>query len=179
MLVGKDVNVQTVLVDEEPLVLVSYEHNQEVVSYEVKPIVYNEAGFDVNAPVFGKEYKRPPDTRREKNTKELEQLAAGTVPFAGITNGEGLKAHSFINASSPFIKPRTGEQVAIAQPDHVEIHDILISHFEAAKQVKARNGWLSESFISRMKAAYPEGVPSSLIDDIAHDEAGQETALSI
>jgi transposase InsO family protein len=179
IMVGQDVNVQPVLVDPKALVTISYEFEGKPVSYEVEPIEYNEAGFDVGAPVFGKEYKRPPDTLREKNAGELKQLSAGPVPFAGITGGEGLKAHSFINAASPFIKPRTGEQIAIAQPDHVEIHDILISHFEAAKQVKARNGWLSESFISRMKAAYPEGVPSSLVDDITHDEAGQDAALSL
>jgi hypothetical protein len=179
ILVGQEINVQPVLVDPRALVAISYKLEGKPVSYEVEPIEYNEAGFDVDAPVFGKEYKRPPDTLREKNAKELEKLAAGAVPFAGITGGEGLKAHSYINAASPFIKPRAGEQIAIAQPDHVEIHDIRISHFEAAKQVKARNGWLSESFISRMKAAYPEGVPSSLVDDIAHDEAGQDAALSI
>jgi transposase InsO family protein len=179
ILVGQEVIVQPVLVDPKARVAISYKFEGKPVSYEVEPIEYNEAGFDLTAPVFGREYKRPPDTLREKNARELEKLAAGPVPFAGITGGEGLKAHSFINAASPFIKQRTGEQITIAQPDHVEIHDILVSHFEAAKQVKARNGWLSDSFISRMKAAYPEGVPSSLIDDIAHDEAGQETALSM
>jgi hypothetical protein len=102
------------------------------------------------------------------------------VPFASITNGEGLKTHSLIRPENSFLKQRTGEQITVAQPEHVEIHDILISHFEAAKQVKARNGWLSNSFIERMKQEYPEGVPSSRIDDIAHDEAGfGETALSL
>jgi hypothetical protein len=150
---------------------------------ELAPIAYAANGFDLSGAVFGEEYKRQKETAREQNAKRLAAIAgteAGGKPFAAVTGGEGFKTHSLINPEgNPFIKPRTGEQITIAQPDHVEIHDILISHFEAAKQVKARNGWLSESFISRMKAAYPEGVPSSLIDDIAHDEAGQETALSI
>jgi hypothetical protein len=172
IIIGQTVNVQPVLVDPEALAIVSYEEQKgKVVSVELRPIEYNRAGFDIDAPVYGKEYKRLPDTRVETNSKELVRVNA---ELKGT-----LKAHSFINASSPFIKPRTGERIAIAQPDRVEIHDILISHFEAAKQVKARNGWLSESFISRMKAAYPEGVPSSLIDDIAHDEAGREAALSM
>jgi hypothetical protein len=165
--VGQDVNVQPVLVDPEPLVTVSYKHQGDVISLEVMPIAYDESGFDIDAPVYGKNYKREPDTQREKNARELNAL-----------NSNG-PAHSFIQAKSPFIKQRTGEQIAVAQPDHVEIHDILISRFEAAKQVKARNGWLSDSFISRMKAAYPEGVPSSLVDDIAHDEAGGDAALSM
>jgi len=176
IMIGEYVNVQPILVDPEPLVKVSYKYKGETVSREVAPIAFDEAGFDVNAPVFGKEYKRLPDTLREKNLKELAGQTDGPIPFASITNGEGLKAHSYINASSPFIKPRTGEQVSVSAPDSVQIHDTLISHFEAAKQVKARNGWIDETLIDRMKREFPEGVPSSLVDDIAHDEAGADSA---
>jgi len=176
ILVGQNVNVQPILVDPEPLVIVSYELNGKPVSQECKPIAYDEAGFDVEAPVFGKEYKRQPDTLREQNAKELTALAAGSIPFASITNGEGFKAHSYIDASSPFLRQRTGEQISVAVPDSVQIHDTLISHFEAARQVKARNGWIDETFIDRMKKEFPDGVPSSLIDDIAHDEAGADSA---
>jgi hypothetical protein len=117
-------------------------------------------------------YKRLPDTQIEKNSKEL---ACVNTELKG-----NLKAHSFIQPVNPFARQRTGEQITIAQPEHVEIHDILISHFEAAKQIKARNGWLADSFIARMKQEYPEGVPSSRVDDIAHDEAGSDkTALSL
>jgi hypothetical protein len=183
VIIGQDINVQPVLVDREPIVTVSYKHQGEVISRKLEPIAYAANGFDLSGAVFGEEYKRQRETAREQNAKRLDAIAgteAGGKPFAAVTGGEGFKTHSLINPEgSPFIKPRTGEQITIAQPDHVEIHDILISHFEAAKQVKARNGWLQESFIGRMKAAYPEGVPSSLIDDIAHDEAGQDAALSI
>jgi hypothetical protein len=172
IIIGQTVNIQPVLVDPEALIIVRYEEKKgQVFSAELRPIEYDRAGFDVDAPVFGKEYKRLPDTQIETNGKELARINA---ELKGT-----LKAHSFIKAVNPFARERTGEQVSVAQPDHVEIHDILISHFEAAKQVKARNGWLSESFISRMKAAYPEGVPSSLVDDIAHDEAGGDAALSV
>jgi hypothetical protein len=183
VIIGQDVNVQPVLVDPEPVAAVSYKCQGEVVSRELEPIAYAGNGFDLSGAVFGEEYKRQRETAREQNAKRLDAIAGENpkaVPFAAVTNGEGFKTHSLIRPeANPFIKPRTGEQIAIARPDRVEIHDILISHFEAAKQVKARNGWLSESFISRMKAAYPEGVPSSLIDDIAHDEAGQDAALSL
>jgi hypothetical protein len=172
IVIGQAVNVQPIMVDSEALAIVSYEEKKgKVISVELEPIEYNRAGFDVDAPVFGKEYKRLPDTQVETNGKELARI---NLELKGT-----LKAHSFINPVNPFARQRTGEQITIARPDHVEIHDILISHFETAKQVKARNGWLSDSFISRMKAAYPEGVPSSLVDDIAHDEAGQDAALSM
>ncbi|MDR1250297.1 MAG: transposase [Treponema sp.] len=172
IITGQTVNVQPVLVDPEPLAIVSYEEQRgKVVSAEVRPIEWDRAGFDADAPVFGKAYKRPPDTRIETNGKELARVA---LELQGT-----LKAHSFIKAVNPFARQRTGEQIAVAQPDQVQIHDILISHFEAAKQVRARNGWVSESFIGRMKTAYPGGVPSSLVDDIAHDEAGADAALSM
>jgi hypothetical protein len=183
ILIGQEVNVQPVLADTEPVAAVSYKYQGEIISMELEPVAYVGNGFDLSGVVFGEEYKRQKATDRERNAKRLDALAgveARGKPFAAVTNGEGFKTHSLITAEgSPFIKQRTGEQITIAQPDHVEIHAILISHFEAAKQVKARNGWLSESFISRMKAAYPEGVPSYRIGDIARDEAGQDAALSI
>ena len=180
ILVGMDVNVQPVLVDPEPLAKVSYKHDGEIVSYEVKPIAFEEDGFDINAPVFGKEYKRLPETTREKTAKQLAELALagnGTrVPFGAVTGGEGLKAHSFINAESPFIKQRTGKQITISEPETVEIHDILISHFESLKRVSARLGYVPDGFMDRMKEEHPEGVPASLVDDFAKEyETGGTT----
>jgi hypothetical protein len=169
VIIGMKVNVQPILVDVEPLIIASWEIRKgEPFSKELQPIEWDRAGFDVSAPVFGKEYQRLPDTQIEKNSKELALVNA---ELKGT-----LKAHSFINPANPFARQRTGEQISIAAPDCVQVHDILISHFEAAKQVKARNGWLDDSFIARMKKEYPEGVPSSLVDDIAHDEAGAESA---
>jgi hypothetical protein len=46
-------------------------------------------------------------------------------------------------------------------------------------RVKARNGGIAEDFIERMKREYPDGVPESRIDDIAHEEAGSRDALSM
>ena len=174
IMVGQNVNVQPILVDPEPLVCVSYELNGELVSYECKPIAYNGAGFDISAPVFGKEYKRQPDTVREKNAKELTEPAAGLIPFASANNGEGLKAHSYINASSPFIKASTGEQITVSTPDHVKVHELLISATEMAKRIKPILGSVPEGFIDRLKAEYPEGVPANLRDDLANEYKRRE-----
>jgi hypothetical protein len=169
IIIGKEVNIQPILVDAEPLAIVSWEEEKgKIITNELQPIMWDRSGFDIDAPVFGKEYKRLPDTQIEKNGKVLAQVNAG---LKGT-----LKAHSFINPVNPFARQRTGEQITVSTPDHIEVHDILISHFEAARQVKARNGWVDDGFISRMKKEYPEGVPSSLIDDIAHDEAGADSA---
>jgi hypothetical protein len=142
ILIDQTVNVQPVLIDPEPKVLVFVKDGDP--PYEVSPIPYNSRGFDENAPVYGEEYKREPDTVREQNAKALEKLAEGKIPFGNFNNGEGLKAHSFITGESPFIKPSRGEPISVAKVNTAEAYEIVISHVEAAIRVKARNGWIAE-----------------------------------
>lgn len=180
ILVGMTVNVQPILVGDEALALVSYENAQrEVVSFEVKPIEYNDAGFDISAPVFGQGYKSEPDTLVEKNVKELAQLAASDgksdVPFTKITDGHGFKTHSLIHAESPWFKTQTGKQIEVAAGT-VEVHDILISVVEMAKRFKARAGYIPEGFIAGLKKDFPDGVPARLVDDFIREyEDGTNT----
>jgi hypothetical protein len=54
-------------------------------------------------------------------------------------------------------------------PDVVAAHDILISAIESAKRIKARLGYVPEGFVETMRKEYPDGVPASRIDDIAHE----------
>ncbi|MDR0629949.1 MAG: transposase family protein, partial [Treponema sp.] len=72
-LVGMEVRVQPIPVSAQPVCMVSYEHDRETVSFEVEPIQYDEAGFRLDAPVFGKQYQRPKDTVREQHAKGFEQ----------------------------------------------------------------------------------------------------------
>lgn len=181
ILIGQTVNVQPILVGDEALALVSYENAQkEVVSFEVKPIEYNDVGFDINAPVFGQEYKSEPDTLVEKNVKALADLAASEdkseVPFTKVTDGQGFKTHSLIHAENPWYRQQTGKQVEIAAGT-VEVHDILISPVEMAKRFKARAGYLPDGFIANLKAEYPDGVPSQIVDDLVREyEDGMNAA---
>lgn len=174
IMVGMDVNAQPVLVDEKPLVLVSYEDDGVVASYEVEPIVYDDAGFDITSPVFGQNYKREPDTKRESTAAELAELASGgmekkdDVPFKSISSGLGLSAHSYIKPENPFAQHTTGRQIDVAS-NVVEVHEILITATETAKRFKARTGYIPDGFISRMKKEYPAGVPSGMIDDLVHE----------
>lgn len=183
ILVGKTVNVQPVLVGDDALALVSYENAQrEIVSFEVKPIEYNDAGFDINAPVFGQEYKSEPDTLVERNVKELVELAASDgksdVPFTKVTDGQGFKTHSLIHAENPWFKPQTGKQIEVAAGT-VEVHDILISAVEMAKRFKARAGFLPDGFIASLKKEYPDGVPAQLADDLVAEYTGGANAARL
>ena len=185
IMVGMTVNVQPILVSDEALALVSYQDSTgEVVSFEVKPIEYDRVGFDIAAPVFGKEYKSQPDTLVEKNTKELAALALGgeksDVPFAKVTDGEGFKTHSLIRTEeNPFFKTQTGKQVEVAAGT-VEVHDILISPVEMAKRFKARAGFIPDGFIAGLKKEFPEGVPAQLVDDLVREYTdGSESTVKM
>ena len=181
IMVGQTVNVQPILVSDDALALVSYKNGAgEIVSFEVKPIEYDAAGFDVDAPVFGKEYKSLPDTLREKNTKALAAIAAADdtkdVPFAGVTGGKGFKTHSLIRTEeNPWLKTRTGKQVEVAT-NTVEVHDILISAVEMAKRFKARAGYLPDGFIAYLRKEYPDGVPAQIVDDLVAEYSGMSAA---
>lgn len=184
LIVGQEVNVQPVLVGNGCDILVSYRLNEEMVSYEIEPIEVDEAGFDLSAPIFGKEFKSLPDTKVEKNVADLVALAAegaetinaegevskAAVPFSWANDGKGLAAHSFIKPHADIVPARkVGEQVSIGMPDVVAAHDILISAIESAKRIKARLGYVPEGFVETMRKEYPDGVPASRIDDIARE----------
>lgn len=183
IMVGMTVNIQPVLVSDEALALVSYkDRSGEIVSFEVKPIEYDRVGFDIAAPVFGREYKSQPDTLAEKNTKHLAELAAGDgkaeTPFSKVTDGKGFKTHSLIRAeASPFFRTQTGKQVEVAAGT-VEVHDILITPVEMAKRFKARAGFIPDGFIASLKKEFPDGVPSQLVDDLV-TEYTADTAVKL
>jgi hypothetical protein len=155
ILVGMELNLQPLLVTEEPICIVSYKNGGEELSFELEPVVYDSAGFDIDSPVFGKEYKRPRDTARETAGKVLEApgMAAVTGP-----------AHSFINPENPFMRQSEGTPVAVAETVHT--HEIIISAVEAAKRYKAECGDLPDGFINTLREQYPEGVPTRVVDDL-------------
>jgi hypothetical protein len=155
IMVGMELNLQPLLVTAEPLCIASYENNGNEVSFELTPVVYDEAGFDISSPVFGKEYKRPKDTARETAGKILE--APGMAAVMG-------PAHSFIQPENPFMQHSTGTPVAVAETVHT--HEIIISAVEAAKRFKAECGEVPDGFINALKEQYPEGVSTRIIDDL-------------
>lgn len=156
IMVGMSVRLQPILVTEKPLCIVSYEVGGIEKSFEIEPVVFDEAGFSVDAPVFGKDYKRPKDTARDKRLKGLE-----TPEVAGAVMGI---AHSYIRPAAPFLAQREGAAIGIA--DTVEIREIVISATEAAKRYAAEAGIgeLEEGFIEGLRSRFPGGVPVTEIN---------------
>jgi hypothetical protein len=169
IMVGMELKLQPLLVTEEPLCIASYEDNGNEVSFEVAPIVYDSAGFDIESPVFGKEYKRPKDTGRETAKKTLENpgLAAVMGP-----------AHSFITAENPFMRRSAGTPIEVAETVHT--HEIVISAVEAAKRLKAECGEAPDGFIDALRERYPEGVSTRVVDDLikAHKPPKAEPSMN-
>jgi len=164
ILVGMEVSLQPVLVTEEPICIVSYEYQGEEVSYEIEPVVFDNAGFDITAPVYGENYKRPKDTAREKQKKVLSNPALESVMGP---------AHSFIQPSSPFLKNTEGTQIEVAETVHT--HEILISATEMAMRIKPLLGHVPVGFIDRLRMEFPEGVPSNLLNDFVNEYQESES----
>jgi hypothetical protein len=154
ILVGMELRLQPLLVTVEPLCIASYENSGKEMSFELEPVVYDDAGFDINSPVFGQKYKRPKDTARETAEKTLE--APGLAAVMG-------QAHSFINPENPVMRQSAGTPIEVAETVHT--HEILISAVEAAKRVKAQCGTVPDGFINTLRGQYPEGVPTRVVDD--------------
>ncbi len=166
--VGATVNVQPILVDREPVVLLIHEYAGEIHRLEAAPVETDDAGFTAGAAVIGQEYKAPKDTAREVKNKELEAITAGTegVPYAAVTEGAGLKSHSLIKPENPFIRQQTGRQVEVSATTVIP-EEVYISAVEAAKRIKAHLGYVPEGFIARMKSEYENRVPVSSIEGLA------------
>jgi hypothetical protein len=154
IMAGMTVELQPLLTTPEPLCIVSYETGGAERSFEIAPVVFDEAGFDVTAPVFGKEYKRPKDTPREKAQKELETPEAARAAMG--------PAHSFIQPKNPFLAQTEGGPVSVAET--VRVSEILISATEAAKRYNAETGSLPEGFIGQLRKEYPDGVPTTFVN---------------
>lgn len=159
IMAGMRVEVQPLLVTAEPggtsfPCVVSYESGGVERSFEIAPIVFDEAGFDATAPVFGESYKRPKDTARDKARKELERPEAAASVMG--------PAHSFIRAENPFLSQREGDALSVAET--VRVSEIIISATEAAKRYRAETGEIPEEFIGQLRKEYPEGVPATIVN---------------
>ncbi|MCL2608649.1 MAG: transposase [Treponema sp.] len=156
VLVGMEVRLQPLLTSAEPVCIAIIGKGKEETAFELAPIVYDEAGFDVAAPVPGMDYKRPADTAREKAARAAPGLAAVMGP-----------AHGFITADNPFMRQSTGTAIEVAETVHT--HEIIVSAVEAAKRVKAELGHVPEGFVDEMRERHPEGVPVRIVNEYIKD----------
>lgn len=137
----------------------------EDVAWPVAPVETDEAGFRADAPVFGQEYKAPPDTAADKRVKEIaaavgdtgKERQTGQAPY-------GLDVFADVHEAPAYL-PRRGRDLGL-DASRREIPPL--SHVEAAKALKAALGqdWNPEHY-AWLVQRYPDGVPAEEIDDIA------------
>lgn len=172
---GERVNCQPMLFGYDYKAIIWFDGKDEFgkkieLSYEVKPIEIDEAGFDKNAAVIGREYKQTKLTEKEKEIKEIEESAEGIRKKAD-SNIPDLKTHSLIQPDSKFIYQKEGEQIEIGDK---ETKEILLSYVEAIESVKTALGYVPEGLADSLKRDYPNGVSYSYADELIEFYRKQE-----
>jgi len=136
----------------------------------------NEHGFDIDAPVIGKNYKQEADTITERNRKQLEQIITGESTEAGIAAARKSKKVAFDGRIDPFKSvnetvlpsylPKKGSELKTA----IELPQVVESNMDIASlatQLKRLLGEWTPELMAWLKKEYPEGAPESTISDIA------------
>jgi len=133
--------------------------------WTVEPVQMDEAGFRVDAAVFGQEFKGLPDTQADKRVKEIAEAVGDTGKERQTGQAPyGLDVFADV-ADAPTYIPRRGRDLGL-DASRREIPPL--SHVEAAKALKAKLGleWNADRY-AWIVQRYPDGVPADEIDDIA------------
>lgn len=157
---GDEVNAQALLFGDSYKAIVWFERKDEYgtkeeFSYEVEPIQVDEAGFDINAAVIGKEYKQTKLTENEKDIKEIEYISER------LKEQTALKSHSLIQPDNKFIYQKEGKKIELE-----EKREILLSYVEALQKVKIALGYVPDDLANQLKRDYTDGVPYKYVDEI-------------
>ena len=157
---GDEVNAQALLFGDSYKAIVWFERKDEYgtkeeFSYEVEPMQVDEAGFDINAAVIGKEYKQTKLTDNEKDIKEIEDISER------LKEQTTLKSHSLIQPDNRFIYQKEGKKIELE-----EKREILLSYVEAVQKVKIALGYVPDDLANQLKADYTDGVPYMYVDEI-------------
>jgi len=130
--IDMDVKVSPILMGDSCSALVRVENfNKEEAIHEVQPLIFDEAGFRVDAPVVGENFVQRADTVVDTQAKVADRKAFPDLcdddikkaklkkvqPFSSLPNG-GLNSLSHLqHVKNPdFIMPK-GEQITLAELD--------------------------------------------------------------
>ena len=173
---GLEVNVQPILMDENGILKVSYTYQGEEFSEEILPVELDEAGFHMDAAVWGESFKANKETYIEKAGKSLDEvIGVDKVPFKYFNDGQGLKALSCIGKEDTNIipVPRTGNTINVHQAEV-----LIITVIEAAKRLKARLGYWEPGYLQVLRDNFSSGVPESALDSLEEILMGGDYAES-
>lgn len=145
---------------------------------ECQPIERDAAGFDVNAPVIGRDYRAAPDTTADAERKTADSAAWGATNDRDIKRARKAGAVAFNGkldamadlreaaASVPAHLPRRGTDIDMPTVATVEARPL--SHVEALMALRDQLGRPIEPHESaRIARLYPDGVPESELATLA------------
>lgn len=147
--------------------------------HSVPEVVFNEAGFRVDAAVIGESYQTRADTPAQTNAKALDKLAMGVDTLEEAAQKRKAKTLPFDGRIDPFAHqeqvlasnkvgymPRRGQQMDY---NTMEVQAAVLNKVELAKRLKPRveaaGGNWTEA-LSRLQAWYPQGAPESELETV-------------
>lgn len=166
------VKVQPILVSPDNKILVSYMYDGELIEDERLPLEMDEAGFRMDAPVFGVEFKRNADTVQDKARKELKALIGDDgVPFIESTEGRGIRALDAIAPSDDsLVMPKVGRPLKVA-PRPARRYSLV----EASRFIRDRLGRFDVNIRQMIIDRFPDGPTDEELETICSELMAKET----
>lgn len=148
----------------------------EIHRHIVEPIITDDAGFSIDAPVFGEEHKAIAKTLTEKNKEEMDTAAWGTSDPNEIKKGrKGKNKQVAFNGeinpmadveqqTPPSFIQRKGTPMNLSP---VQIKDHLISNIQAFRKLSRElniQGSALNPYKEKLLARYPDGLTDCELD---------------
>ena len=148
----------------------------------VPEVVFNEAGFRVDAAIIGEQHKAQADTPAQIHAKELDKLAMGADTLEQAAQKRKAKALPFDGRIDPFAHqeqvlandkvrymPKRGQQMDY---NTMDVQAAVLNEFELRKLMKQRVDEIGGDWqlaLSRLQEHYPDGAPESELDAVFAD----------
>lgn len=156
------------------------DYKGEAVESVIAPVQLDEVGQRLDAPVWGQEFKRQPDTLVEKAGKRADAVAFPDMDEKAIKRAKeqnavpfgGLDAHSHIkDVYIPDYLDRRGTELYVPDRTRVEIQPL--SQVEACRMLVRQLGRaLTFDENAMIRDRYSNGVPEADIETLTSELAG-------
>lgn len=138
--------------------------------WTVDPIIKDQFGFPVDAPVFGKEYKTLPDTAADRAVKDIDKIA---FPETAQAPGKPARAFAHIDPfadvrEAPSSIRKKGRALEVGAPKAAAVPLTLP---QAAKKLRAMDpdAWERDApgCYAALSARFPQSVPQEALEELA------------
>lgn len=145
-------------------------------TYTLKPIDYDDAGFNAQAPVIGQEYKALADTATDKAIKAMDKAAYSADTLEAVEQAKKRKQRAYTDidamadvqaTSVPTYFPKRGTAIQLDRQRELA----PLSPVQAAMQIRpllaaAGIHWTAEH-LAALREAYGESVPAEAVQEFA------------